>query len=178
MVPDNCALFHETNHANLKLSTDEGCRWILSHDHRDLPHIDFLSSPGFGNLAKWLPHKYCKESVAFTLSINRDLTIYGLSVGDLDIECLGVHATESLDVRVATNIVKMKRKKFARNMSSKSNSARSTSSSGLCLILSFFGIKEFCRPCSCRRLARIFVVGLNFLLSLVQLDDPYRCTPT
>ena len=40
-VPDNCALFHETNHAYLKLSTDVECRLIPSHDHKDLPLIDF-----------------------------------------------------------------------------------------------------------------------------------------
>ena len=90
-----------------------------------------------------------------------------LSIGDLTIQCLGVHATESLDVCVANNFVRMMtKKKVARNKSSNSNSARSTSSNGLGLILSFFGIKEFCFPCSCRRLARIFVVGLNFLTIL------------
>ena len=63
------------------------------------------------NLAKWLPHRICKESVAFAL-----FTTCDLSIGDLAIESLGVHAIESLDVRVATNFVKMmKRKKVARN---------------------------------------------------------------
>ena len=33
-----------------------------------------------------------------------------LAIGDLAIGCLGVRATESLDVRVATNFVKMMRK--------------------------------------------------------------------
>ena len=48
----------------------------------------------------------------------------------------------------------MKRKKVARNRISNIdnfNFARNASSNGRCLILSFFGIKEFCRPCSCRR---------------------------
>ena len=63
------------------------------------------------NLAKWLPHRFCKESVAFAL-----FTTCDLAIGDLAIESLGVHAIESLDVRVATNLVKMmKRKKVARN---------------------------------------------------------------
>ena len=63
------------------------------------------------NLAKWLPHSFCKESVAFAL-----FTTCDLAIGDLAIESLDVHAIESLDVRVATNFVKtMKRKKVARN---------------------------------------------------------------
>ena len=58
------------------------------------------------NLAKWLPQRFCKESVAITL----------FTTGDLAVECLGVHAMESLDVRVATNFLKMmNRKKVARN---------------------------------------------------------------
>ena len=61
------------------------------------------------NLAKWLPHRICKESAATTLSTTCDLAI-----GDLAIECLGVRAIESPDVRVATIVVKMmKRKKIA-----------------------------------------------------------------
>ena len=56
------------------------------------------------NLAKWLPHKICKESAAITLSTTCDLAI----------ECLGVRAIEGLDVRVATIVVRMmKRKKVA-----------------------------------------------------------------
>ena len=58
----------------------------------------------------------CKESVAFTLS-----TTGVLAIGDL-----GVHAIESLGVRVATNFVKMmkmKRKKVARNDSSNFDSS-------------------------------------------------------
>ena len=38
------------------------------------------------------------------------------------------------------------------NFDCHSNSAGNASSNGLCRTLSFFGIKEFCRPCSCRRL--------------------------
>ena len=56
------------------------------------------------SLAKWLPQRICKESVAITLSTNCDLAI----------ECLGVRAIESLDVLVATIVVMiMKRKKEA-----------------------------------------------------------------
>ena len=49
-----------------------------------------------------------------------EFTIYHRSVGDLAIDDIGVYATESLDVRVrvATNFVKMMRKKIARNKSS------------------------------------------------------------
>ena len=65
------------------------------------------------NIAKWLPHRFCKESVAFAL-----FTTCDLATGDLAMECLGVHAIESLDVRVANNFVKIKkRKKVARNKS-------------------------------------------------------------
>ena len=59
------------------------------------------------NLAKWLPHRFCKESAAFTLSTTCDLAI-----GDLAIECLAAHATESLDVRVASNVVQKRRLSF------------------------------------------------------------------
>ena len=45
------------------------------------------------NLAKWVPHRFCKAFAAFTLSPTCDL-----ASGDL-----GVHAIEILDVRVATN---------------------------------------------------------------------------
>ena len=56
------------------------------------------------NLAKWLPHWICKESVAITLSSTCDLAI-----DDLVIECL-----ESLGVRVATIVARvMKRKEVA-----------------------------------------------------------------
>ena len=58
------------------------------------------------NLAKWLPHRSCKETVAFALSTTCDL-----ATGDLAIGCLAVHAIESLDVRVATNFVKMIKRK-------------------------------------------------------------------
>ena len=53
------------------------------------------------NLAKWLPHWFCKETVAFAPS----------TTGDIAIGCLAVHAIESLDVRVATNFVKMMKRK-------------------------------------------------------------------
>ena len=66
------------------------------------------------NLAKWLPHKFCNNSVTFTRSTTCGLAIECLAIGVLAIECLGVHAMESLDVRVATYFVKM-RKKVARN---------------------------------------------------------------
>ena len=47
-----------------------------------------------------------------------------ISIGDLAIGCLGVHAIESLDVRVATKFVKMmKRKKVERNKSSNFDSS-------------------------------------------------------
>ena len=46
-----------------------------------------------------------KESAAITLSTNCDLAI----------ECLGVRAIESLDVRVATIVVKMMKRKVATN---------------------------------------------------------------
>ena len=66
------------------------------------------------NLAKWLPHKFCKGSVALTLSTTCDLTTCDLAIG-----CLGVHVIESLDVRGATDFEKMmKRKKVARSKSS------------------------------------------------------------
>ena len=56
------------------------------------------------------------SSCGLNLQTNHDL-----SIGDLAIECFGVHAIVCLDVRVhvATNFVKMmKRKKIARNESS------------------------------------------------------------
>ena len=49
-----------------------------------------------------------KESVAITRSTNCDLAI----------ECLGVRAIECLDGRVATIVVRMSRRKIARNKSS------------------------------------------------------------
>ena len=62
------------------------------------------------NLAKWLPLRFCKESAAFAVFTTCDLAICDLAIGSL-----GVHAIESLDVRVATNSVKMmKRNKVAR----------------------------------------------------------------
>ena len=71
------------------------------------------------NLAKWLPHRSFKESVAFALFTTCDLASSDLAIG-----CLGVHAIESLDVCVATNIVKMmKRKKVERSKSSNFDSS-------------------------------------------------------
>ena len=71
------------------------------------------------HLAKWLPHRICTESVAITLSTTCDL-----AKGDLAIQCLGVRAIESLDVRVPTNFVEMmKRKEVARNKSSTCDSS-------------------------------------------------------
>ena len=68
-------------------------------------------------------------SAAFTLFTICDLAICDLAVGDLAIGdlamgCLGVHAIGSLDVRVATNFVKMmERKKVARSKSSNLDSS-------------------------------------------------------
>ena len=58
--------------------------------------------------------RVCSFHSLFTIC---DLAIGDLAIGNLAIECLGVHAIESLDdVRVATNFVKMmRRKRFARN---------------------------------------------------------------
>ena len=84
------------------------------------------------NIAKWLPHRICKESVAIT----------DLAIGDLGFR---------LGVRVATVVVgMMKRKKFATSEFFQfrlchSNAARNAPSNGLRLILSFYGKKEFCR---------------------------------
>ena len=66
---------------------------------------------------------FCKESVACTLSTTFDLAIADLASGDLDIECLGVHAIQCLDVCVASNFVKMKKKKVARKKSSNLDSS-------------------------------------------------------
>ena len=57
----------------------------------------------------------------FSKKKNCECTIDDLAIGDLAIGFFGVHAIESLDVRVrvAANVVKtMKRKKIARNRSS------------------------------------------------------------
>ena len=64
---------------------------------------------------------------------------------------LGVHAIESTDVRVGTIVVRMMKRKVATSKCFQfwlwhSRSIRNASSNGLFLILSFFGIKEFCRP--------------------------------
>ena len=61
------------------------------------------------NLAKWLPHRFSKESVAFAL-----FTSFDLAIG-----CLGVHAIEGL----ATNFVKMMKRKVAKNQSSNFDSS-------------------------------------------------------
>ena len=100
----------------------------------------------------WLPHPFCKESVTFTLFTTCDLAIGDLATGDLAVGCLGVRAIESLDVRVATIVVRDVRKNVATSKFSDfwlihSNSARNASSNGPCFILSFFWRKEFCRSC-------------------------------
>ena len=66
----------------------------------------------------------------------------GLAIGDLALGCLGVRATESLDVRVATNFVKMmKRKRVARNKSSNFD----TSIPILLAVLHRMVLASFCR---------------------------------
>ena len=85
------------------------------------------------------------SNCGLNLQTNHDC---GLAIGDIAIECFGVHAIESLDVRVhvATKFVKMmKRKKVAINRFSNFdtsifNSARNASSNGLCFDLSFFEV--------------------------------------
>ena len=60
---------------------------------------------------------FFKKSHSHSLTIC-DLTIGALAIGDLAIECLaiGVHVLDSLEVRAATNFVKMmKRKRIVRN---------------------------------------------------------------
>ena len=133
------------------------------------------------NLAKWLPHRICNESVAITLSTTCDLAIECLGV--LAIECLGVRAIESLGVRVATIVVRMMKRRL-----------RPVGFPFLSLPL------QFCSECFIEwslpyslvlRNKRImsslllsktcenFVVGLIFfVLSSVQLDDPHHCIPT
>ena len=59
------------------------------------------------NLAKLLPHRFCKESVAVTLSTT----------------CHGSRAIESPDVRVATIVVRVIKRKFATRRFSNSFSA-------------------------------------------------------
>ena len=59
------------------------------------------------------PLKNLRMRTLFTIC---DLAVCDFAIGDLAMGCLGVHAIESLDVRVATNLVKMmKRKKVARS---------------------------------------------------------------
>ena len=64
----------------------------LVHDIRHCLHAKSLKNP-----------IVLKESVAFTLSTNCDLTM----------ECLGVRAIECLGLRVATIVLKMMNRKFA-----------------------------------------------------------------
>ena len=114
------------------------------------------------NLAKWLPHKICKESAAITFSTTCDLAI----------ECFGVRAIDGLDVRVATIVVRMmKRKKVATRRFSNLGSVTPVLFAMLhwnfFVSLSFFGMKEFCRPCPCRRLVRIFFVVLKSFRALI-----------
>ena len=117
------------------------------------------------NLAKWLPNRICKESVAITLSTTGDVAIGDRAIGDLTIE--------SLDVRVAIIVVKMMSKMVATSGFSNVDSSililvAILHRMVLCLILSFFDKnKEFCRPCSCRRRARIFEEGPKSVLSFI-----------
>ena len=121
------------------------------------------------NFAKLLQHRFCKESVAFTFCTCCDLV-----TGDLVSDVL-VFTPLSLDVRAATKFFEVEQKEEGCEKQVfqfcviHSNSGHNTSSGGLCLILSFFVMKEFCRPCSCRRLARIFVVGLKSCLAFIGL---------
>ena len=121
------------------------------------------------NLAKWVPHRFCKAFAAFTLSATCDLAI-----GDL-----GVDAIESLDVGVASNFVKMmKRKKVARNRSSNFDSSISI----LLAMLHRVVLASFSRSSEERNsVVLVLVEDLRefslwvhslFLLSLVQLDHP------
>ena len=75
-----------------------------------------LSSPSrrVHDVRKCLYARLLKKPCEFT---SYDLSIGDLAIGDLATWCLGVRAIESLDVRVATNFVMMKRKKVARNKS-------------------------------------------------------------
>ena len=113
------------------------------------------------NLAKWLPQRFCKESVAFPLFTTCDLAIGCLGV--YDIAWFGVHASESLDVLCCHQFLWRwwRGRRLREIMFSKFDSSML-----LRLILSFFGVKKFCHACSCRRLARIFVVGLKSFLAL------------
>ena len=79
---------------------------------------------------------------------------------------LQMHDIESLGVRVAPIVVGMMKRKFATSRFFQSwlcysRSARNASSNGLCPALSFFGLWEFWRPCSCRRLVRLCEVDLE-----------------
>ena len=86
-----------------------------------------------------------KQNCEFTIN---DLSNDDLAIDDLAIGCLGVHAIEGVDVRVATNFVKiMRRKKIARNTSSNFD----------------FGIRS--SLFFCRRLATTFMVGLKTSLA-------------
>ena len=84
------------------------------------------------------------------------ITTCDLAVGDFAIECLGVHATENLDVRVATIFVKVMKGRRLRPVSFPILNCPVQFCSQ-CFIewslpysLPFFGIKEFCRPCYSR----------------------------
>ena len=111
------------------------------------------------------------SSCGLNLQTNHGLATGDFATGNLAVECLGVHAIESLDVRVATNFVKiMKRKKIARNESSNFDSTILILLAMLhwmVFALSFLRNKGICRPCSCRGLARIFVVGPKSFLAFV-----------
>ena len=137
------------------------------------------------NLAKWLPHRICKESVAITLSTTSDVAIGDLAIGDLVIECLGVRAISSLDFRVAIIVVKMKRKMVATNRFSNVDSSIAI----LVAILHRMVFASFSRSSTRTRNSVVLVLVEDlrefskrirnlFFLSWVQLDDPLRCTPT
>ena len=90
-------------------------------------------------------HESCK--VAATLDFFTESVAISLSTNcDLAIEYLGVRAIDSLDVRVATIVVRMMRKvatsRFSNLWLCHPSFARNASSNCLCRILSFFGIKE------------------------------------
>ena len=94
-----------------------------------------ISGLSIGNLVgPWTGPSQSVSSCGLNLQTNHDLGIGDLAICDLVVECVGVHAIQSLDVRVhvATNFVKMKRKKFARNKSSNFDSTFRISLAVLC----------------------------------------------
>ena len=115
------------------------------------------------------------SSCRLNLQTNHDLAIC-----DLAIQCFGVDAIESLDVRVhaATNFVTMMRRKMARNRSSNVDSTILISLAILRrMVFAVFSLssefRNFCRPCSCRRLGESMSSGVcsHFFYSWVHIDD-------